>query len=468
MRTDFLVAALAAAMAGAGPASADVVISTDPTSNMNCSAGVCAPTATDAVLNVTDLENMLKAGDLEITSRGGGKSANARAIDVNTPVGWASVHTLTLSTSRLGVHARISVTGTGGLTLDVRNFATATNGGITFSHLSSVLSISGITYQLVNSLGGLATAVAANPSGLFALANPYDASKDGTYSASPVTTNFLGAFEGLGNTISNISVDSTGGCCVAGLFQSVSQAEISHLHLKRVHVHSAGGAAGLAYQSFASIDNVSVTGTVASSSGDAGGLVADNFGNIFESYSAATVSAGSTVADVDVGGLVGLNIGQITASFATGGISAGNGSGDIGGLVGLATQDAGVFYCYANGAVSGGSSLIVGGLIGKNDYDGTSSIYYSYSTGAVSGGRGSIVGGFIGENDSGSIEDDYWDTDTSGTNVGVGLGDASSIVGLTTKQFQAELPPGFSSGYWAEKTGINNGLPYLKPNPPPK
>jgi hypothetical protein len=452
MRTDFLVAALLTIISSA-PVHADVVISKNATQNMSCSAGVCSPTATEAVLNVTDLENMLKAGDLEVTSRGGGKSANARAIDINTPVGWASAHTLTLSTSHFGVHRRISVTGRGGLALDVRTFAIAPKAGITFSNLSSVLSISGISYQLVNSLGGLAAAIAANPSGLFALANSYDASKDGTYSASPVTTNFLGAFEGLGNAISNISVDSTGGCCVAGLFQSLSQGEISHLHLRRVHVHSAGGAAGLAYESFGSIGQVSVTGTVAGSSGDVGGLVADNFGTIFESYSAATVSAGSTVADVDVGGLVGLNIGEIAVCFATGGISAGKNSN--------------VYDSYANGAVSGGTGLIVGGLIGKNDYDGNSSVYYSYSTGAVSGGSGSLVGGFIGENDSAYVTDDYWDTDTSGTNVGVGLGDASNIVGLTTKQLQSGLPPGFSH-YWAEKTGINNGLPYLKPNPPAK
>src|SRR5579864_7375490 len=48
MRNGFLIAVLLAG-ACAGSASADVVISTDPTSNMSCSGGVCSPTATDAV-----------------------------------------------------------------------------------------------------------------------------------------------------------------------------------------------------------------------------------------------------------------------------------------------------------------------------------------------------------------------------------------------------------------------------------
>jgi hypothetical protein len=91
-----------------------------------------------------------------------------------------------------------------------------------------------------------------------------------------------------------------------------------------------------------------------------------------------------------------------------------------------------------------------------------------YSTGAVSGGSGSIAGGFIGENDSTGVSYDYWDTTTSGTDIGVGLGNASNITGLTTEQLQSGLPPGFSPPGWAEDSSINNGFPYLILNPPPK
>src|ERR1700733_15238958 len=43
------------------PAEAAVVVSTKPTAHMSCTSGVCTATAANAVLNVTDLENLLAA-----------------------------------------------------------------------------------------------------------------------------------------------------------------------------------------------------------------------------------------------------------------------------------------------------------------------------------------------------------------------------------------------------------------------
>src|SRR6202040_274311 len=114
-----------------------------------------------------------------------------------------------------------------------------------------------------NSLPSLANAIAANPSGLFALADSYDASADGTYTSSPIPTNFLGFLEGLGNTISSISVNSTSSCCVGGLFQSVSAgAYIMDIRVENVSVLSTEGAAGLVYEGFGTLERSHVTGTV--------------------------------------------------------------------------------------------------------------------------------------------------------------------------------------------------------------
>ena len=70
------------------------------------------------------------------------------------------------------------------------------------------------------------------------------------------------------------------------------------------------------------------------------------------------------------------------------------------------------------------------------------------------------------------IADTYWDTDTSGiTDPSQGAGNIANdpgITGLTTQQFQSGLPTGFDPKIWAEKSTINNGLPYLIANPPPK
>lgn len=131
--------------------------------------------------------------------------------------------------------------------------------------------------------------------------------------------------------MSNISVNNNAGCCVGGLFQSISQASIADVRLKNVSVISVQGAAGFAYESFGTITGSSVTGSISGGgSGDIAGLVGENFGSIQYSYSTATVSAGGTVNGINVGGLVGVEYGDTADSFATGTVSAGNGSGNIG------------------------------------------------------------------------------------------------------------------------------------------
>jgi hypothetical protein len=90
----------------------------------------------------------------------------------------------------------------------------------------------------------------------------------------------------------------------------------------------------------------------------------------------------------------------------------------------------------------------------------------SYSTGAVSDTQKSTLGGVVGaDNNTGEFSDAYWDIDTSGiSNPAQGAGNVpndSGITGLTTSQFTAGLPSGFSSFIWGESPSINNGYPYL-------
>ena len=67
--------ALAAALfACASAAKAAVVISAGKTRHMNCSAGVCTPTAKKATLNTGDLANMLAGGDMKIATGNGAVS----------------------------------------------------------------------------------------------------------------------------------------------------------------------------------------------------------------------------------------------------------------------------------------------------------------------------------------------------------------------------------------------------------
>ncbi|HEY3777670.1 MAG TPA: hypothetical protein VGL35_06405 [Rhizomicrobium sp.] len=205
-------------------ANAHVVISSDPTQNMSCSAGTCEPTAKDAVLNVSDLQNMLVSGNVTVTTTGSG--VQAQNIDVEAPLTWSAPSTLALEAdSRIAVDREISVPADGGLSLtkstEVDAFPFGTKGRIVFQNLSSPFTINGTAVTLVNNIASLAGAIAANPSGSYALAGNYDASQDGTYTASPIQTTFTGNFDGLGNTISHLSIDHTGSRTGVGLFVTV-------------------------------------------------------------------------------------------------------------------------------------------------------------------------------------------------------------------------------------------------------
>ena len=96
MRTAKLLitTALAAVLAGTA-ARADVTISKKPTQNMSCVAGVCSPTASNAVLNVNDLTDMLASGDVKVTTGSG-----ATNILVKDTLGWTSTSRLTLDAIR--------------------------------------------------------------------------------------------------------------------------------------------------------------------------------------------------------------------------------------------------------------------------------------------------------------------------------------------------------------------------------
>ena len=99
------------------PASADVKISSAATQNMNCSEGVCTPSAANALLNVGDVETMLAAGDLTIETAGSG-GVQAKDIVVDATFSWSSQSGLALDAYRsIAVNKAVSVSGIAALDL---------------------------------------------------------------------------------------------------------------------------------------------------------------------------------------------------------------------------------------------------------------------------------------------------------------------------------------------------------------
>jgi hypothetical protein len=513
LRPTLALALLVSLACSATAALAAVTISPGATQNMSCSGGICAPTSTKAVLNAGDLQTLLASGNVAVLTTGQG--VQAKDIEVKASVTWSNGSVLTLDAFKsITINQPVSIAGLAGLALDTNDgggngaLSFGPKGNVTFANLASSLTINGSAYMLVSDLKTLASDIASNPNGDFALAGSYNASGDGTYNGFVVSTEYYGTFTGLGNTISNLSIvggkerDVGNGLFAGvgntGVLENIGIVNANIVAKEAVKYVFAGPLAGT---SVGTIAFAYATGSVKIGKESAGGgLVGANAGTITNSY-AKTAVVGSLT---EIGGLVGLNeatianchaagslsahgvstiagglVGQneggtIETSYATGAIKGGDVSVDaeapfLGGLVGY--NNGAVSSSYASGAVSGGNYSRVGGLVALN----YSTISASYSTGAVKGGAtGSIVGGLIGYDSSsaGSLTDAYWDTDTSGiANLSQGAGNIANdpgITGLTTAQFQSGLPAGFDPKIWAEKTNIIDGLPYLLANPPPK
>ena len=191
-----------------------------------------------------------------------------------------------------------------------------------------------------------------------------------------------------------------------------------------------GQAGGLVGDNKGAINASYATGavSVSESGGLAGGLVGNNEGTIVSSYATGAVSG------FDIGGLVGVNMGAITSSYAMGEV---NGLGDVGGLVGF--NDGGsITTSFATGLTQGFGPLnYAGGLVGQNEFP---------AAGQPNAGQQNIIGS-------------YWDSSTTGQSKSSGFGDPAGGMPLTTSQFQAQLPSGFSPSVWGQIAG--KSYPYF-------
>lgn len=418
---------------------ARVVISAEPTQNMSCSGGVCAPTAAKAVLNADDLENLLATGNVEVTTTGSG--VQAKDIEVKTQVGWSNTSAVALDAwNSIAVDQPVSVAGAAALSLTTGDggrkgrLSFGKKGSIGFANLSSSLTINGAAYTLVGSIQSLAAAIANNPSGSYALAASYDASQDGTYASSPIPTTFTGNLEGLGNAFENLTIDDPTESPTVGFFTtlgaggSISDLGLTHLSLTATEATEyvfgyVGGFAAYSYGTFrgdfesgrittswtyvggfaaenqGSIEFVHSDAGIKAENSSAGGIVAfEESGSISDSYTTGNISSTNDYS----GGLVGENGGPITRSHATGNIRGNT----AGGLVGLNLAE--ITDCYATGSVRAPEG-VVGGLVGGN-FEGYGVISRSYATGPVSASDNSYAGGLVGNNNPNTIIENSYST----------------------------------------------------------
>jgi len=213
------------------------------------------------------------------------------------------------------------------------------------------------------------------------------------------TSNFIGSFGGNGKTISNLNISGTGH---VGLFALIygSAGIVKDLGLANVTVTATGSpgnfVGGIAGEcDLGTIKNCYVTGSVSGNEA-VGGIVGCNNG--------ATVKdcyvTGSVTGNKQVGGIVGENQeSKVSYSYATATVA---GNDNVGGIAGYSYSssngiDSTVVNCYYAGTVTGvAPSDWVGGVVGKNESEGSGSsiVKNCYSTGTVTGVN--EVGGVVG------------------------------------------------------------------------
>lgn len=459
----------------ASTADADIQISGKTTTNMSCSAGICTATAQKAVLNTGELQTMLGTGDVTVET-----GSLAKDIAIDQPLTWTSTSRLTLDAYQsVAVKKPITVAGEGALTITMNDggkhgsFTIAPKASVQFWDLTSSLVVEGKLYTLVGDIKTLMTAVAANPSGFYALAKPYDASVDGTYTAPPIRGVFKGVFDGLGNPISNVSFDFTpAGEFTFGFFEQIGvNGTLRNIGLENVSVGGRGAIFGsLAGGNDGHVESCWATGTVRhDGQADAlGGLLGGNGGSVSHSFARVDLEASDVAA---VGGLVAYNAGSIAQAYSAGRVvSLAGFESAAGGLVGYNEEgDGRIIDSFSISRVHSGrwNCCGVGGLVGRNGSGAT--ITNAYAAGHISGSESHqvVLGGFVGSDEaaSGSIANGYWDLDQGIADPSQGAGNISNdpgITGLTDAQLKSGLPTGFDPKIWRQAPSRNHGLPYLE------
>ncbi|WP_049116504.1 beta strand repeat-containing protein, partial [Burkholderia cepacia] len=446
-----------AANAGVG-GNADVVIDGE-TLSRNLGTTNVALTNTSGDLTVGDAVNWASDNALALTSKKGNvdlkQSLTASGANAGVTMNAAKQIRLGNKVTLTGENASLALNSGSGHTL------TNDDAVVTLSGRNASFSANGEAYRVIHDLAGL-RGVDGNMNGRYVLGNAIDGNGAQFRSLGGNSASFGGAFDGLGNTVRNLSVTNPG-VAVVGLFAS-NTGRIANLTLEKITARAFAPASGspvsvgaLAGYNMGEISNVKAKDVLVSGSGrtmvgglvgsnlsgtidrasvsgrvegdkdaiSVGGLVGENItvlwpnrGDAIISNSSANVQIGSQSAG-NTGGLVGLNRGVIKASTAAGSVTAMARGARVGGLVGVndgANKAGRINASSSSASVRAGHDATAGGLVGYN----TASIEASDATGSVTVGDNAKAGGLVGEN-LGKIA-----ASTAGGNVVAGK---SAIVG---------------------------------------
>ncbi|MBM6735253.1 fimbrillin family protein [Mediterranea massiliensis] len=263
---------------------------------------------------------------------------------------------------------------------------------------------------------------------------------------------YTGTFDGNGKTITGLTV--TGSYKYAGLFGDIDEnGTVKNVVLEGVQItsdNSSGYAGGVAGDSWGTIENCSVSGSVSGTTFAGGVVGSQRGGSITGCNSSATVKG-----VIFAGGIAGeTNSGaSLTGCYATGDVTVendGTNNSHAGGVVGY-NGGGTLTACYATGSVTGSGSgtIYVGGVTGSNNFGILTACYHAKED--VSGPTGT-TGGVAGRNFKGSMSGGgiitacYW----GGNGQEQGIGEDQVGTGGTTQ---------VTDGNWSgAKDAMNDAL----------
>ena len=216
---------------------------------------------------------------------------------------------------------------------------------------------------------------------------------------------YIGTFDGNGNTISGLYVDSD--AQYVGLFGCVGRnGKIQNVGVVDSYISATGdkvcvgGVCG--YNVGGTIENCYNTGTITATAqatgiySSVGGVCGFSFWNIFNCYNTGKVSV--TGDRAWVGGVSGFNGKDIKNCYNTGEVSVAVDGGAVGGVCGDNDRGSRITNCYNTGKVSvTGSRDFVGGVCGMN-FGGINNCYFL--TGTADKGTGDDTGEATKKTDS--------------------------------------------------------------------
>ena len=284
---------------------------------------------------------------------------------------------------------------------------------------------------------------------------------------------YTGTFDGNGKTITGLTV--TGSDQYAGLFGYIgSGGTVKNVVLEGVQIesdNSSGYAGGVAGDSWGTIENCSVSGSVSGTTFAGGVVGSQRGGSITGCNSSATVKG-----VIFAGGIAGeTNSGaSLTGCYATRDVTVendGTNNSHAGGVVGY-NGGGTLTACYATGSVTGSGSgtIYVGGVTGSNNFGILTACYHAKED--VSGPTGT-TGGVAGRNFKGSMSGGgiitacYWGDNGQEQGIGedqAGTGETTMVTDSNWSGAKDAMNDALQSAgsEWRYELKDGNSLPALK------